>query len=65
MNGKTLVEFSFPKIMLVAGFAGSIYYNPDVNNDKLQTPGLWYYVDEYGLKNCGSYSLALYKGDLQ
>jgi hypothetical protein len=51
--------------MLVAGFAGSIYYNRDVNGDKLQTPGLWYYVDEYGLKNCGSYSLALYKGDLQ
>lgn len=41
--------------MFVAGFAGLFYYSPQINNSKVETHQLDYYVNGYNLKNVGSF----------
>ena len=56
MNRKGIIAFLFATIMVIAGFAGLIYYNPEIHNNKIETHKLGYHINEYNLKSLGSIS---------
>ncbi len=51
INNKVIIAISFATIMIMVGFTGLMYYNPENNTgNKINIPKLGYYINKYDLK---------------